>query len=439
MILVITGVAKVLSTIGMAKIMQIADRMYGCFLTGISLKKQIKHIPIKMIAEIQVRRSIFVCLFLALEVFILHPTYGQGSITNEEKALRISGQYTHIFENGAPPRTNKYHFITITASNRWEMSITNANMPEDWEIMRYDGTHIYTFGTQVGDMPKGTTNTYKIYAYVYSGNFYVPEAQDSVHPFFPWMVFYLTPQMIRKYERNSVIDIPPPWGKRYSLLDYGFKWKTRYAENDRIIQRIDVVRDSALDLKTDEDELRRASLNYPFNWSQQDHRLEALRSRKELPQGFVRATYECEDVQRTNDWLIPSTARFAEYWPNWRESNYPPRLVFQMALEVDAIIPIQNAATAEVAPPAQTSVSDYRYQATNSRTKFNHATYKLNAGDPFPSGSDPKLLAQANDWLRKGTAYEGLQSKRRKTLAGMLLILVSGWVVLWLTRKKNAK
>jgi hypothetical protein len=382
--------------------------------------------------KINSTNPLFRYLFLAFGIASLHPTFGQA-LTNEKETLQILGHYSHIFSNGAPPKTNNYSFIAFTASNGWKISITNANQPKEWGIMRYDGTNIYMIGTDL-------LNAYTIYGYVYPGQFYVPEAaDDSVKPFFPWMVFYLTPQMIRDFERKGIIDMPTPWGRRYSLLDYGYKWKTHYSDDGKVIQRIDIVRDSTLDLKTEEDELRRASINYPFEYSSREHRLQALHVRKNVPDGFVRATYECEAVCQTNSTLIPSAAKFAEYWPNFNEPQGPSRLVFEMALQVDEIKLLQNADISEIISPAKMSVSDYRYQTTTSRTKFNFATYTLNAGDSFPSGNDSVLLAQAKDWIKHGSAYDSLQSKRGKILVGMLTVtfVTTGLLVFWLIRNNK--
>jgi hypothetical protein len=378
--------------------------------------------------------TLFWYILFAFGAASLRSASGQ-SFTNDKETLQILGHYLYIFSNGAPPQTNNYHFNAFIASNEWKISITNADQPKEWEIMRYDGTAIYMLGTD-------SLNAYAIYGYVYPGQFYVPEAaQDSVKPFFPWMVFCLTPQMIRDFEGKGVMEMPSPWGKRFSLVDYGFKWNTLYTENDRIIQRIDVVRDSALDLKTEEDELRRATINYPFDYSSREHRLEMLHLRKDVPDGFVRATYECNEVCKTNDWIIPATARFVEYWPNFRNPQGPIRLVFEMILQAEEIKVLQNQdeKISEIVSTALVPVHDYRYQATSSRTKFNYATYTLNVGDSFPPGDDPKLLAQSKNWLKNGLAYDSFQKKQRIVLAGMLVVtlIMSGLLVFWLMRNKK--
>ena len=372
-----------------------------------------------------------VCLCALFSASSLSPVYGEYSPTKAGETLQASGHYLYIFSNGAPPATNDYHFVAFTGPNGWKISITNIVQPKEWGIVRYDGTNIYMIGTD-------QENNYQIYGYVYPGHFYVPEAsQDSVKPFFPWMACYLTPQMIKEVEQN---DIPPPWIKRFSMADCGgYKWETHFFENGRIIQRIDWVRDSTLDFKTLEEELRRPSVNYPFEYSSLEHRIDTLSLRKEVPDGFVRATYKCNDFFKTNDWIVPTAASFTIYWPNIRDPQGPIRLQYYMELQVEKINLLQKTEMSEIISPATMGVHDYRYQATNNRTKFNYANYTLKAGDAFPPSNDPMLLAQAEDWLKHGPAFNNVQSKRKKILAGMLTItfVVSGLLIFWLSRKEK--
>jgi len=374
---------------------------------------------------------------LGFNVACLLPAFGQISFTNAGETLQVLGSYSYIYKNGAPAETNNFHFVALTTSHRWSISVTNENNSKDWGMMRYDGTNIYTLGTELGNVPSPSVNRFEIYGYAYPGQFFMPQGQDSVHLFFPWMVFHLTPQVIQSFERNGVIEIPPMYGARSSLLDYGYSWKISYLD-DSGIQHIDIVRDSTLDLKSEKDELRRATVDYPFSYSPLEHRLDMLNLRTNIPEGFIRATYECKDILKTNDCRIPSAASFALFWPNFKDQREPSRVVFKLILQVNQIKLLQNVVIPEAVPFAKTYISDYRFQATNNRTKFNHAAYTLNAGESFPSGSDPKLRRQAEDWLKHGTAYDGLQSNRHMILAGMLTVtfVTIGLLVFWLRKSK---
>jgi len=175
-----------------------------------------------------------------------------------------------------------------------------------------------------------------------------------------------------------------------------------------------------LDLQTENHELRRALLDYPFTISDRDLALQQLQIRKTVPNGFVRCSYECTEVFHTNDLSIPSATRFVEFWPSLTTgSNIILRIY---ALKVDRVELLHNANIPDAVPPAKASVFDFRYQATNSRTKFNFASYTLNAGEQFKSDKDPKLLAEAKAWLKHGPSYDSYKSKRRTILVGMLII-----------------
>ncbi len=395
-----------------------------------------------MIAKYHVRRSFpFVYLLSVFGIFSLHPAFGQISFTNSGETLRISGHYSYIFINNRPGKTNILHFVALTASDGWSISATNDNNSKDWGQLRYDGANIYMLGTYMESRKTGRAGAFEVYGFVFPGQFYLPEAQDTVHLFLPWMAFHLSPQMIQhSFEHNGVIEMPWPWGSpRLSPGGYGHKWTLESSESGQIIQRIDVVRDPALDLKTAEDELRRATLDYPFAISGRDFRdfiLDQVRLRKVIPNGFVSCSYECTETFHTNNLSIPSATQFIKFWPNFKTG--PNTIIEELYLKVDQVELLPNANIPDLIPPAKTLVYDYRYQATNSRTKFNHATYELNAGDQFKPDNDPKLLAEAKHWLKHGPAYESYKSKLKIYLAGILItaLVPTG---LWLFRLKHPK
>ena len=371
-----------------------------------------------------------VSVMVFLAPVLLHAQFLNFGI--ECRNISIDGHYSHIFSNGAAPETNDYFFVIQIKTNCWSISVTNSSLPKEWGVMQYDGTNIYT-------MTAVSWNGYKAYGYVYPGQFYIPEAEDAPHLFFPWMVFFLTPEMIEKREHDSFLDTPAPWGKRFSLLDYGFRWETSYFENNKIIRQINAVRDPSLDLKSDEDEFRRPSVNYPFEYSSADHRLETLQARKGVPAGFLRATYECQQVGQTNDIAMPSVATFVEYWPNFKNPRGAVRLVFQMVLKVENVKILKNEVNIETKAAAEMTVYDYRYQSMNSRTKFNYATYYLKLGEPFPSAEDPNLKAQAQKWLKSGPVFQGVQSKRKLIIVGMFMmtLIISTMLVVNKIKKLN--
>lgn len=374
-----------------------------------------------------------ICIYFGITLAFSPLAFGQSGFG--EKAIQILGKYSYIYSNGAPPETNDYQFIAITSDSGWNISITNINNPKEWGVINSDGTNIFTLSTD-------SLNKFKTFGYVFRGPFYVPDdPQNSVIIFFPWMVFHLTPSMIRDSEKKGIIDKPAPWGKHHSLIDFGFRWKTSFFEGGEAIQKIEAVRDKTLDLKNEEDELRRANINYPYNFSLRQQMLDSLQTRTNIPDGFVRAVYECNATCRTNGWVIPCSAQFALYWPNFKNPQESSRLLFRMQLRVEKIDLLKDRQIPAIISPSEASVWDYRAQTATGRTKFNYAEYALQRGEPFPASNDPKLLAQMNDWLKQGPPYEILTSKRRKILTGMVIFTVMsiGLLAFWLIKQTKSK
>jgi len=356
-------------------------------------------------------------LFASLVLLILNfePAYGQYSFGQQGEPVKIEGTYLYIRDNGAPRTTNTYRFEAVATGSEWQIAVTNANEPREWSIVRSDGVDIRTIGTD-------GANSYKPFGYAFAGQRFLPDgALDGVKPFFPWMALHLTPQMIKEIQANPR-DMAAPWGQRHNVVDYGLKWNVAYSADENAIERIDAVRDSSLDLKTQEEELRRTAVNYPFESFQREHRLNSLERRAEIPNGFVRATYECKAVIETNGWVIPTEASFASYWPNFQHPETPIRLQYQMELHVETILFSRFATVPELISPGKTIVLDYRYEGTNARTKFNYARYEIPLGQAFPGGNDATLLKQRDDWLKHGPSYDVLGRKRFTILIGMLVV-----------------
>jgi hypothetical protein len=162
-----------------------------------------------------------------------------------------------------------------------------------------------------------------------------------------------------------------------------------------------------------------------------------LKIRKGIPNGFIEYSYECTEVCHTNNLAIPSAAQFIAFWPNYKTGGV--KIMSEYTLKVDQIELLNSERIPELASFETTRVLDYRYQATNSRTKFNNASYTLNAGEQFKSDKDPKLLADAKHWLKHGPGYNSYKSKRGIILAGMLAITIITSGLLFWFRLKPAK
>jgi hypothetical protein len=124
------------------------------------------------------------------------------------------------------------------------------------------------------------------------------------------------------------------------------------------------------------------------------------------------------------------------FWPDYKAGG--AIILHEYTLKVDQIELLNNMKLPDLIPPAKTRVSDYRYQTSNNRTKYNYASYILNAGDNFKSDKDPILLAEAQHWLKHGPGYDSYKSKRKLILVGILIttLILPG---LLLFRLKPAK
>jgi hypothetical protein len=357
--------------------------------------------------------------------------WGQGLLDITKQDVLISGHFRHVYKNGTPGTTNYFHFNALTASNGWRITVVNDRNTNDWGVLQSDRTNLYMLATYRGEFK------YKIYGYSFPGQFYTPEIQDTVHLFMPWMSFYFTPQSIRPSAETGKTEILWPWGNSlFAHAGYGYQWALTYFSGSETVSRIDVLRDSSLDLATPEAELRRSMADYPFAMSDREEVLNSLEFRKALTNGFNVASFEYEDIMQTNYFSIPLKTQFVQYWTKRDGASTVQQ---ELSLEVDKMDFTKNTNISEIVLPQQALVSDYRYQMTNNRTKFNYATYILNEGDSFKSANDPVLLAQAKNWLKHGQRYEGYKFKRGAILAGMILVtlIFSGVIFFQLKRTDN--
>jgi hypothetical protein len=241
-------------------------------------------------------------ILLPVSVALFHEARASERLTNENDAVGISGEYRYTSGRGPHRTTTTYEVTAITWQTGWNMFITNSAQPEEWGVMESDGTNIFTLETDA-------LNQFYPFGYVFKGQFYRPNnPTDAVIMFFPWMVLHLTPAMIKDYSTNVGRDLPAPWGSHHSLLSFGFRWETSYFENSEALKRVRVIRDSSLDLKSVEDELHRKDIDYPYSFSDREELLESLQRRREIPDGFVGELYECEEIVKTNDWIVCSNA-----------------------------------------------------------------------------------------------------------------------------------
>jgi hypothetical protein len=136
------------------------------------------------------------------------------------------------------------------------------------------------------------------------------------------------------------------------------------------------VRDSKLDLPTDEMEFRREHLDYPFSEVIRKGAVESLAVRTRVPNGFTNCVFECLDVLQTNGLSIPLRTRFSCYWRDHRQEGHVRLVKYEeYSLTVEKVEILEGGTLPEIVAPGSALVYDFRYAAANGRTKYNHATY----------------------------------------------------------------
>lgn len=375
--------------------------------------------------------------------------FGQDLLTNSDVALILTGHYSCCYARSLASSilaiTNKFNFVAMTTQTGWGIFSTNALYPEDWGKMWYDGTNIYTLVTDARD-PLGRVMSHNpesnpdgIHGNVYPGEIFLKDENDTVRLSLPWISFHLPPRLALHIWSDGNGDAPL-WGIRSAdaLSAYGYRYAATISDDGRVVQRISSVRDSKLDLPTDEMEFRREHLDYPFSEVIRKGAVETLAVRTRVPNGFTNCVFECLDVLQTNGLSIPLRTRFSCYWRDHRQEGHVRLVKYEeYSLTVEKVEILEGGTLPEIVAPGSALVYDFRYEAANGRTKYNHATYFLNSGSHFRSGNDPELISEAKNWLIHGTAYEGQKSNRTSTLVEIIVISLSATIVFLLLMRRG--
>lgn len=353
--------------------------------------------------------QLIILLFIAAHCLCAHGADG----------IRIQGTYTYAYSNGRPTQTTDYSFVALSDGQTWQITVTNITKSKEWGALEADPYRIYTISSD-------TANSYKIFGYVYPGTFYTPAAPlNSVKLHFPWMAFCMSPKVLQDCQKIHGPDVPSPWNARHSLVDFGLRWNVIYDQGSNIVLSVKATRDSKLDLPSDEDELRRANIDYVYDFGPREHKISTINLRKDLPEGFVRTAYSCAEIVSTNGFIFPLVANLDQYWPNFRNTNSGPRVVFNMALRVQSFEIVPDIRIQSLRPQDDITVNDYRFQKQNDRSKYNYAPYVLKAGTDLPAMNDKKILAEVDEWFANGPTFTSMTSRRWLILIGISIVTIS--------------
>ena len=340
--------------------------------------------------------------------------------TKARQTVEIRGDYT----------TSKMRctFVANLSGDRWSIYVekppaadgTNLYSVLDgrWEQLVFDGTNTYytsTFGDHFAS-PALTTN--ELFTSISSSAICDPGVASYLDIYVPWLVFALSPQTIAKAPLKS---IPLPWFDAHHVpAAFGYKWEAKPSADGRFVKECEIIRDSSLDL-SDEQEFLRPEFEYPCTLVNKMADLENLKSRRQIPGGFVVARYGCTNWLETNSMLIPQTALFTRFLYRRSTNQFQ---VYRAVLQAKSVV-VSDSAPEPPHPPSGLTVQvyDFRYRAVNASRVFTFASYVLNTNAEYKSGSDPLLLAQRDEWLSNGRKYNDFPETKNYLAWLMLAVL----------------
>jgi hypothetical protein len=126
-------------------------------------------------------------------------------------------------------------------------------------------------------------------------------------------------------------------------------------------------------------------MDYPETSADYNGYMNELRTRKAVPSGHVRASYECTAWYRTNNLVIPKVSKLEVYLPP-ANGSLPGRIFSLEATELEVRAGIESLLP-QIS--TETLVADYRYKELLSRI------FSMRNTDSDPrfrkSGNDPML------------------------------------------------
>jgi len=330
-------------------------------------------------------------------------------------------------------------FSVVISDNAWKICITNQIDKTRWSRFIWDGSNAYLFQPNGGNFyshkPPLDDSTLVT---ISSSPVYDSLDQDDIGMSPLWLTYGFSP-IAAVTNNNGVIDLPLNWrGTRSSMQAYGYKWLIGEWLGTRFIDRIDVVRDSTLDLDSKR-ELLRNSMDYPETLVSFNVRNEGFAFRSEVKNGFLEATYRCIKWYKTNELSIPWAAEFKWYLPPGPTTvNEKPAYIASLNANSFSISGGDQDFVESQIVENKSVVHDYRYKTANETRIFKYAQYDLQAGEHFKSGNDPALKAIAKDWLIHGKKY-GFYSNRKQVLSWLLLaaLLAPAIILVWRKQTKT--
>src|SRR5665213_1506176 len=348
--------------------------------------------------------------------------------TSAEQTIQIQGTIDVGLWN---PKDNSNYtnthssaaFTAIISEHAWIISATNLVDKAYWAKLAYDGTNTYTTEPNGQNLwfqkrPNGDA----VLTSISPGPFYFPRDGDWLGLSVIWMTYCLTPEIVAQATTNGVTIIPAPWwAPRLSAKGYGYKWVVHFA-NGRFINDLNVVRDTRLDLSTNQ-EILRWTFDYPDTVAERNAFKQDLSIRMLIPSGYTDANYKCTEWYHTNGISIPIASEFYRWWFDFQQHQTFKFPYCKGFLNAKTVTVLQNSEPHLELPDQLTYVRDYRFKRMNESRVFNYVSYQLKAGDAWRADDDSNLLAQAEYGLKHGIKINSLDSPKN-ILAWIMLALI---------------
>ncbi len=327
-------------------------------------------------------------------------------------------------------------FCVTLGQDTYYLSVTNVAWDKLWTELIYDGTNNYYYYI--------TTTVRENRAIVAQKKVYV-EVNRKPHALlgykaldieFPWLMYCLRWALLPTGQTQLVYQ--PFVGVRYNPeLMYGWKWEVTWSPCNNFPALIRQVRDTSLELSLRE-EMAREEINCPETVDEWNYFTMHLAGRRWASNEHVHLEYKCINWFCTNGVNIPLEGLFKiNDFPRAPNVTYKwPLRIIEVRAHSISLVPNVSPSIPRISTPVR--VFDYRYRRAGNDRIFPYATYTLKPGEPFRSANDPKLLAQAEQHLRRGRKYyEPPVSRRHKLLWGVAVVLaIPPLLYLWYRWRK---
>lgn len=347
------------------------------------------------------------------------------------EVLTLHGNLTvrRVFSSGRQPTVEKECLFTFrgSADGAWSLESTNSVSRIVWSKAYFDGISLYFLQPSAGGAGTNGTilaDTNLVLASISQGPLILLPHDDYCEVSSLWLTFCSAAayKALGLHDYTSTWPIPM-WHARVSPRAWGFRWRFgSLLSSDyffHFFQTLRVVRDTSLDLRSFEQDLRRPEVIYPRD----SRSRELARGGRDSLQAYTNVsmglTMAVEESNMISGMSYPRTARVRLYGGGPKNRPYLEILI------VTANASVTDSAAIAVSPTAvRTGVTDYRYGRKNDKRQYVAATYSLRPGQSWRPTNDPKLLARAESYMARGPTLDSYRINVRHYIVWCALCVV---------------